>query len=77
MLRPRQSKADILSQLFSPKEKMADYLESYATLLDLNVWTDSTLVSADFDAEKKQWTLRIERKKDGDTYEIGKFCSHS
>ncbi|KAL5087554.1 hypothetical protein Trisim1_007775 [Trichoderma cf. simile WF8] len=59
--------------LFAPKEKMGDFLESYAKLLDLNVWTDSTLKSSDYDPSSKQWTVTIERGKAGGNAEIRTF----
>lgn len=48
----------------TPKDKWADWLESYATLLDLNVWTSTEYVSGDYDDEKQVWTIRL-RRADG------------
>lgn len=53
---------------------MGDFLESYAKLLDLNVWTDSTLKSSDYDPSSKQWTVTIERGKAGGNAEIRKLA---
>jgi putative flavoprotein involved in K+ transport len=45
----------------TPKDKWADFLESYATLLDLNVWTSSTFLDAHYDEDAEVWTIRVER----------------
>jgi hypothetical protein len=45
----------------TPKDKWADFLESYATLMDLNVWTRSTFLNAHYDDEAQVWTVRIQR----------------
>ena len=52
-----------------PKDKWADFLESYAKLLDLNVWTSTTFLDASYDEDAEQWTLRVERE-DGSTREM-------
>ncbi|MFT4010523.1 MAG: NAD(P)/FAD-dependent oxidoreductase [Nocardioidaceae bacterium] len=53
----------------TPKDKWADFLESYATLLDLNVWTGTTFREASYDDEAQVWTVRVERA-DGTTAEL-------
>lgn len=50
--------------IYTPKDKVADWLESYATHLDLNVWTGSTLISSAHDPATGTWTLEI-RRPDG------------
>lgn len=49
--------------VFTPKDKLAEWFESYAKLLELNVWTETKLESASWDAGKRQWTVNLERKK--------------
>jgi len=47
---------------------MANFLRSYADLLELNVWTKTDLESASWDDEKKQWTVVLKRRlADGST----------
>lgn len=41
--------------------KVADWLESYAHSLELDVWTSSTVTQASQDPETKKWTVVIER----------------
>lgn len=49
---------------FTPKDKMADFFESYVKLLELNVWTRTEVKSSSWDDSKKLWTVILERKKD-------------
>ena len=54
--------------VFTPKDKLAEWFEAYAKLLELNVWTQTNLESASWDGSKRQWTVYLERKKaDGNT----------
>ena len=54
--------------IFTPKDKLAEWFEAYAKLLELNVWTQTNLESASWDGSKRQWTVNLERKKaDGTT----------
>ncbi|KAJ8117770.1 hypothetical protein ONZ43_g4127 [Nemania bipapillata] len=54
--------------IFTPKDKMADFLKAYAHMLELNVWTKTELESSAWDNEKKQWTVVLKRKhSDGST----------
>ncbi|AUZ34543.1 NAD(P)/FAD-dependent oxidoreductase [Arthrobacter sp. PGP41] len=47
---------------FTPKDKLGDFLESYATLLDLAVWTGTTVIAADFDQPSRRWTVDVSRQ---------------
>ena len=49
--------------VFTPKDKLAEWFESYVKLLELNVWTQTNLESASWDASKRQWTVNLKRKK--------------
>lgn len=55
--------------IFTPKDKLADFFESYVKLLELNVWTSATLKSTAWDGSEKQWTVAVERKKADGTVE--------
>ena len=48
--------------IFTPKDKLAEFFESYAKLLELNVWTSTTVTEANWNDEKRQWTVALERK---------------
>ncbi|MEM1298517.1 MAG: NAD(P)/FAD-dependent oxidoreductase [Pseudomonadota bacterium] len=45
--------------VFTPKEKMADWLEMYARVMDLNYWTGTRAVSAVRDGDR--WTVTVAR----------------
>jgi putative flavoprotein involved in K+ transport len=47
--------------VFASKEMIADWLEAYAWILQLNVWTESWVQSADFDEDAGAWTVRLSR----------------
>jgi hypothetical protein len=46
---------------YTPALKLADWLESYASTLELNVWTSSTVTSATPDVSGSKWTVSIKR----------------
>lgn len=48
--------------VFTPKDKLAEFFEAYVTLLELNVWTSTSLKSTSWDESKKQWTVTVERR---------------
>jgi len=55
--------------IFTPKDKLAEWFESYVNTLELNVWTSSTLKSSSWDESKKLWSVTVERKKTDGTVE--------
>ncbi|MYI67496.1 MAG: NAD(P)/FAD-dependent oxidoreductase, partial [Boseongicola sp. SB0673_bin_14] len=50
--------------VFSPKDKIGDWLESYTRIMELNYWTRTTCKSASYDADRQEWTVTVDR--DGD-----------
>ncbi|MFW2449211.1 MAG: flavin-containing monooxygenase [Qipengyuania pacifica] len=52
-----------------PKDKLANWLEFYAETLELNVWTSTALESAEYDGEKKHWTIKASRNGEAVTLE--------
>jgi putative flavoprotein involved in K+ transport len=48
--------------VFTPKEKMGDFLESYAKLLEIPFWGNTIAQHATFDEARKEWTLQVERE---------------
>lgn len=46
---------------FTPKDKLGDWFEAYASLMELNVWTKTTVSKATFDDAKSKWTVDIVR----------------
>lgn len=46
---------------FLPKDKLAGWLESYAEIMELNVWTGTEFVAATYDGTAQMWTARLRR----------------
>ena len=51
--------------VFSPKDKLGDWLEMYTRIMELTYWTRSTAKSASYDAATGTWTVEVDR--DGET----------
>ena len=49
---------------YIPKDKLAGWFEYYAESMELNVWTKTTFISAEYDEAKKNWKV-ILRLSDG------------
>ncbi|MFU8825719.1 NAD(P)-binding domain-containing protein [Yoonia sp.] len=47
--------------VFTPKDKLGDWLEMYTKVMELNYWTDTIAKSASFDAEKQEWIVVVDR----------------
>ena len=47
--------------VFSPKDKIGDWLEMYAKVMELNYWGSSECKSASFDDKRKEWTVVVRR----------------
>ncbi len=47
--------------VFSPKDKIGDWLEMYAKVMELNYWGSTTAKHAEFDAKTKEWTVTVEQ----------------
>jgi len=47
--------------VFSPKDKIADWLEFYTRVMEIPYWTSTTCLSASFDAQAEQWTVEVDR----------------
>ena len=47
--------------VFSPKDKLGDWLEFYAKVMELNYWTESVCDSALYDEAKGEWTIVVNR----------------
>ncbi len=47
--------------VFSPKDKIGDWLEFYTKVMELNYWTKTTAKHASFNEATKEWTLVVDR----------------
>lgn len=54
---------------YIPKDKVANWLESYVEHMDLNFWTKTRFEGAAYDAASGRWAARL-RRSDGSTREV-------
>ncbi|WP_018001416.1 NAD(P)/FAD-dependent oxidoreductase [Paracoccus sp. N5] len=47
--------------VFTPKDKVGDWLEMYTKVMELNYWTRSTVERASFDEASGTWTVEVDR----------------
>ncbi|WP_062230296.1 flavin-containing monooxygenase [Aureimonas sp. N4] len=47
--------------VFAPKDKIGDWLEMYAKVMELNYWGSTTAKSARYDEAKGEWTVVVDR----------------
>lgn len=47
--------------VFAPKDKVADWLESYTKVMEINYWSNTEAKSAHYDEWTGEWTVEIER----------------
>ena len=47
--------------IFSPKDKIGDWLEMYTKVMELNYWTRSVARSASYDETTGEWTIVVDR----------------
>ena len=55
--------------VFSPKDKIADWLEAYTKVMELTYWGSSTVTHADYDEGAGEWTVDVVRRHDDGTEE--------
>jgi putative flavoprotein involved in K+ transport len=48
--------------VFSPKDKIADWLEMYTRVLELNYWGSTEAKHADYDEEREEWSVTVQRQ---------------
>ena len=47
--------------VFSSKDKIGDWLESYTKIMELNYWASTECKSAKFDEKKQEWVVKVVR----------------
>ena len=47
--------------VFTPKDKLADWLEMYVRVMELDYWTSATATRAAYDDAEKLWRVEVER----------------
>ena len=53
--------------IFTPKDKLGDWFESYVKLLELNAWTQTSITKSSWDEAAGKWTVTLNRVRDGKT----------
>jgi putative flavoprotein involved in K+ transport len=48
--------------VFSPKDKIADWLESYVKVMEVPYWSSTEAKSASWSEDKQEWTVEVERE---------------
>jgi putative flavoprotein involved in K+ transport len=48
--------------VFTPKDRMGDWLEAYARVLDLDYWAGTLVRGAKFDTATDRWTIEVTRE---------------
>ena len=48
--------------VFSPKDKIGDWLEMYTRVMELNYWSSTEAKSAKYDEEAGEWVVVVERE---------------
>jgi len=48
--------------VFTPKDKMGDWLEAYARIMELDIWGASDCTGAAWDEAAQRWTVDVERE---------------
>lgn len=51
--------------VYLPKDMIADWFEMYAWAMELNYWTASELICAEYDAASRAWRATVRRSSDG------------
>jgi putative flavoprotein involved in K+ transport len=47
--------------VFSPKDKIADWLESYTRIMEINYWSNTEAKHARYDEATQEWVVEVER----------------
>ncbi|MCJ1405129.1 hypothetical protein MMC11_008355 [Xylographa trunciseda] len=51
--------------IFTPKDKLAEWFEIYAKVMELNVWCSTSITASSWDENTRSWTVELERNKNG------------
>ncbi|MEZ4709938.1 MAG: NAD(P)/FAD-dependent oxidoreductase [Caldilineaceae bacterium] len=57
--------------IFSPKDKIGDWLEMYTKVMELNYWSSTECTSAQYDEASQEWVVNVTRHKaDGSSEQV-------
>ncbi|KKK21987.1 flavin-containing monooxygenase [Aspergillus rambellii] len=54
--------------IFTPKDKLAEFFECYAKILELNVWMKTTITRSEWNDQEGNWTVSLSTRQDDGTY---------
>ena len=54
--------------VFTPKDKMGDWLEMYARVMEIDLWTSAKCLNAAYDEAAGEWTVQVNRG--GEMFEL-------
>lgn len=60
--------------IYTPKDKLAAWMEHYAEAMELNAWMGSSLTHTSYDEAAGQWTLKIKRSNGQERTVKPKHC---
>lgn len=46
---------------FTPKDKLGDWFEAYASIMELNVWMQTSIASAEYNDTGAEWNVTVSR----------------
>jgi putative flavoprotein involved in K+ transport len=52
--------------VFTPKDKLGDWLEMYVAVMELDYWTSSRVTGARWDERAGEWEAKVEREGEGE-----------
>ncbi|MGO9903746.1 MAG: NAD(P)/FAD-dependent oxidoreductase [Solirubrobacteraceae bacterium] len=50
--------------VFTPKDKIADWLEMYTRVMELNYWSSTEAISARYDEDAEEWEVHVRRDRE-------------
>jgi len=56
--------------VFSPKDKIGDWLEMYTKVMELNYWNSTFCTGATYDEQAQEWRVQVQRQQ-GNSDEVG------
>ena len=55
--------------VFTPKDKLAEWFETYARSMELNVWMNTNMTNSSWSDSEQKWTVTLERTTEDGTKE--------
>ncbi|KAK6200975.1 uncharacterized protein RJT21DRAFT_119935 [Scheffersomyces amazonensis] len=56
--------------IFTPKDKLGGWFESYAESMELSYWTNKSVTGSSFDETSKEWTVKIVDNETGEEVQL-------